>query len=138
MGIVLYLLPTPYLPHHTHLTSSPHPPPFLPTLLLPFLPTPLRSPSPLLSSLPPSLGRAQIPVLVDEGVALTQSLAIIEYLEEKHAKPSLLPAGAVDRARARAVANTIASGIQVSPASAFPSCFSQGVSSFCLSHYMTS
>jgi len=55
---------------------------------------------------------AQIPVLVDEGVALTQSLAIIEYLEEKYAKPSLLPAGAVDRARARAVANTIASGIQ--------------------------
>jgi len=55
---------------------------------------------------------AQIPVLVDEDVALTQSLAIIEYLEEKYPKPSLLPAGAVDRARARAVANTIASGIQ--------------------------
>ena len=55
---------------------------------------------------------AQIPVLVDDGVSLTQSLAIIEYLEEKHPQPSLLPPDAVGRARARAIAETIASGIQ--------------------------
>jgi len=55
---------------------------------------------------------AQIPVLVYEGVPLTQSLAIIEFLEEKHPKPSLLPDDAVQRAKVRAVAETIASGIQ--------------------------
>jgi len=55
---------------------------------------------------------AQIPVLVYEGVPLSQSLAIIEFLEEKHPKPALLPSDAVDRARARAIAETIASGIQ--------------------------
>lgn len=55
---------------------------------------------------------SQIPVLVYEGVSLTQSLAIIEFLEEKHPKPSLLPDNAVDRARARAIAETITSGIQ--------------------------
>ena len=51
-------------------------------------------------------------MLVYEGVSLTQSLAIIEFLEEKHPKPSLLPDNAVDRARARAIAETITSGIQ--------------------------
>lgn len=55
---------------------------------------------------------AQIPVLVYEGVPLTQSLAIIEFLEEKHPKPSLLPDDIVQRAKVRAVAETIASGIQ--------------------------
>jgi len=55
---------------------------------------------------------AQIPVLVYEGASLTQSLAIIEFLEEKHPKPSLLPENVVDRARARAIAETITSGIQ--------------------------
>ena len=51
-------------------------------------------------------------MLVYEGASLSQSLAIIEFLEEKHPKPSLLPTDAVDRARARAIAETIASGIQ--------------------------
>ena len=35
---------------------------------------------------------ALIPVLQDDGHALTQSLAIIEYLEETHPRPPLLPA----------------------------------------------
>ena len=39
---------------------------------------------------------------------LTQSLAIIEYLEETHPEPPLLPKDALDRARVRAIALDIA------------------------------
>jgi maleylpyruvate isomerase len=49
-----------------------------------------------------------IPVLVDEGHALTQSLAIIEYLEETHPLPPLLPRDPFDRAYVRAIALAIA------------------------------
>ena len=53
-----------------------------------------------------------IPALVtDEGDLITQSLAIIEYLEERFPEPSLLPANPVDRAWARALALSIASEI---------------------------
>jgi len=51
---------------------------------------------------------ALVPVLDDDGIVLTQSLAIIEYLEETRPQPPLLPAEAVDRARVRALALTIA------------------------------
>lgn len=43
-----------------------------------------------------------------DGTVLTQSLAIIEYLDETHPEPPLLPAGARDRARVRALACAIA------------------------------
>ncbi len=49
-----------------------------------------------------------VPALEDDGRVLTQSLAIIEYLEEKYPQPALLPAGAADRARVRALALSIA------------------------------
>lgn len=51
---------------------------------------------------------ALVPVLDDDGVLLTQSLAIIEYLEETHPEPPLLPRGAVERAYVRSVALAIA------------------------------
>jgi maleylpyruvate isomerase len=51
---------------------------------------------------------ALVPVLVEGDQALTQSLAIIEYLEEHYLEPSLLPGSAVDRARIRSLALTIA------------------------------
>jgi maleylacetoacetate isomerase len=51
---------------------------------------------------------ALIPALVDNGVTLTQSLAIIEYLDEVHPMVPLLPQDAVGRARVRALAQTIA------------------------------
>ncbi len=44
----------------------------------------------------------------DDGHRLTQSLAIIEYLEETHPEPPLLPADPRGRARARALAYDIA------------------------------
>ena len=44
----------------------------------------------------------------DDGHLLTQSLAIIEYLDETHPEPALLPADARGRARARALAYDIA------------------------------
>lgn len=55
---------------------------------------------------------AQIPVFVHDGVNLTQSLAIIEYVEETWPKPALHPHDPVKKAKARAIAETIASGIQ--------------------------
>lgn len=42
---------------------------------------------------------------------LTQSIAIIEYLEETHPQPSLLPGDAVQRAHIRALAQSIACDI---------------------------
>jgi len=49
-----------------------------------------------------------VPILRDGEHALTQSLAIIEYLEETHPQPPLLPAAAAERARVRALALDIA------------------------------
>jgi len=49
-----------------------------------------------------------VPALVEDGQVLTQSLAILEYLDEVHPEPPLLPGGAAERARIRAIAQTIA------------------------------
>jgi maleylacetoacetate isomerase len=49
-----------------------------------------------------------VPVLQDGEHTLTQSLAILEYLEETHPEPALLPADAAGRARVRALALDIA------------------------------
>ena len=52
-----------------------------------------------------------VPVLEDGALTLTQSLAIIEYLEETHPTPALLPPDAGARARVRALALGIACDI---------------------------
>lgn len=52
-----------------------------------------------------------VPVLVDEGEALHQSLAIIEYLEEIQPMPALLPTSPLDRAYVRGLALLIACDI---------------------------
>lgn len=50
-----------------------------------------------------------VPALaLDDGHVLTQSLAIIEYLDETHREPPLLPQHPVARARVRAIALQIA------------------------------
>ncbi len=49
-----------------------------------------------------------LPTLVEDGRALSQSLAIIEYLEETHPRPALLPSDAPGRARVRSLALLIA------------------------------
>lgn len=45
--------------------------------------------------------RGQVPVLVDEGLALYDSTVIFEYLEDRYPEPSLYPADPVARARCR-------------------------------------
>ena len=52
-----------------------------------------------------------VPALETEAGVITQSLAIIEYLEETQPQPSLLPASTEGRARVRAIAQTIACDI---------------------------
>src|SRR5689334_14136148 len=55
---------------------------------------------------------ALVPALVDDSVAehgvLSQSLAVIEYLDEIHPETPLLPASAIDRAYVRSVSLAIA------------------------------
>jgi maleylpyruvate isomerase len=54
----------------------------------------------------------RVPALkLDSGDLLTQSLAIIEYLEETHPQPPLLPRDPIDRAKVRALAQLIACDI---------------------------
>lgn len=49
-----------------------------------------------------------IPALATDGVVLSQSLAIIEYLNDRHPTPPLLPPDPIDRARVRSMALAIA------------------------------
>ena len=50
-----------------------------------------------------------VPTLeLDDGTRLNQSLAIIEYLEEKHPRPPLLPSDPAGKARVRALSELIA------------------------------
>jgi maleylacetoacetate isomerase/maleylpyruvate isomerase len=51
------------------------------------------------------------PALEVDGRVLTQSLAILEWLEETHPKPPILPTGAFDRATVRTMATIIACDI---------------------------
>ena len=56
--------------------------------------------------------QALLPTLeLDDGRRLTQSLAIIEWLEERHPTPPLLPKDALARARVRSLAYLVASEI---------------------------
>lgn len=52
-----------------------------------------------------------IPTLETQGRMLAQSMAILEYLEEKYPQPALLPEDLFDRAYLRGLAQTIASDI---------------------------
>jgi maleylacetoacetate isomerase len=53
-----------------------------------------------------------VPALVtDDGTVLTQSLAIIEYLDETQPSPPLLPKSPIERARVRSLAQAIACDI---------------------------
>ncbi len=52
--------------------------------------------------------QALLPTLVDGDLRLNQSLAIIEYLDEVHPGPRLLPADPAGRARVRAIAQLVA------------------------------
>ena len=56
--------------------------------------------------------QARVPVLAAGEAVFTQSLAIIEYLEETVPEPPLLPPDPLGRARVRALAAVIAADIQ--------------------------
>ncbi len=50
-----------------------------------------------------------VPLLeLDDGTRLSQSMAIIEYLDETHPEPALVPRNVLARARVRALAQSIA------------------------------
>src|SRR5215471_13048047 len=52
--------------------------------------------------------QGRVPALEDNGRLIPQSMAICEYLEETHPKPSILPADPLGRARVRALALMVA------------------------------
>ena len=52
--------------------------------------------------------QGSVPSLVDGGAAIVESLAILEYLDERYPEPALLPGDAAGRARVRGLAQTIA------------------------------
>ena len=52
-----------------------------------------------------------VPTITTAEGTLTQSLAIIEYLEERYPKPSLLPQSAMNRAQVRSIAYQVAMDI---------------------------
>ena len=51
---------------------------------------------------------ALVPVLEVDGLRLTQSMAIMEYLDDKFPQPALLPSDAAGKARVRALSQSIA------------------------------
>ncbi len=53
----------------------------------------------------------QIPAVEIDGDVITQSLVIIDYLEEKYPQPKLLPTDLKKRAKARQIAEIVNSGI---------------------------
>ncbi|XP_066280112.1 uncharacterized protein [Branchiostoma lanceolatum] len=55
---------------------------------------------------------AQVPTLMIDGNKLTQSMAIMEYLEETRPDPPLLPKDPAARAKVRMIAETVNAGIQ--------------------------
>lgn len=52
-----------------------------------------------------------VPALVDGDRVITQSMAIVEYLDETHPQPPLLPPDAAGRARVRGLAQMVACDI---------------------------
>jgi maleylpyruvate isomerase len=55
--------------------------------------------------------QSQVPVMLVDGEALTQSLALLEYLEERFPQPPLLPVDMLARAHVREIALAIACDI---------------------------
>ncbi|KAM3594228.1 uncharacterized protein V6R79_004454 [Siganus canaliculatus] len=54
----------------------------------------------------------QVPTLEIDGISLSQSLAVIQYIDETRPGPRLLPADPKKRAQVRMISDIIASGIQ--------------------------
>lgn len=52
-----------------------------------------------------------VPTLVDGALTLSESLAIIEYLEERYPEPQLLPEDKTERARHREIAQAVACNV---------------------------
>ncbi len=69
-----------------------------------YVPVDLRTGQHLAASYRALNPQGLVPALVHEGRVLIQSPAIIEWLEERHPKPPLLPTGVDDRAHVRALA----------------------------------
>lgn len=56
-------------------------------------------------------GRGVPTLVLEDGTVLTQSMAILDWLEETYPAPALLPGDAIRRARVRAAALTIAADV---------------------------
>lgn len=68
----------------------------------------------------------KIPVLETESGPLAETVAIIEYLDDRYPHPSLRPASAYEAARARQIANIVQVYVEVPTRSLFPGVFMGG------------
>lgn len=75
------------------------------------IPVNLRSDEHLSAAFGQANPEQAVPVLEDGALRLSQSLAILEYLEERYPSPALLPAEPAARAQARSLAQLIACDI---------------------------
>lgn len=73
-----------------------------------FVPTPLREGAHRTEAFRALNPQALVPAIEQDGEVFTQSLAIIEWLDETHPAPPLLPSDPAERAHARAFAQVIA------------------------------
>lgn len=56
--------------------------------------------------------QSRVPTLLVAGKTLTQSMAIMEWLEETYPQPALLPRDALERARVRSLAQILVADVQ--------------------------
>ena len=56
--------------------------------------------------------QSRVPLLVDGDLRIAQSLAILDYLEQRHPQPALVPVDSAQRARMQTFCQTIAADIQ--------------------------
>jgi glutathione S-transferase len=68
----------------------------------------------------------KIPVLEDDGYFLGETVAILEYLDDRYSEPSLRPADLFVRGRGRQIANVVQMYVEAPARSLFPGVFMGG------------
>lgn len=68
----------------------------------------------------------KIPVIEDDGIFLSETVAILDYLDDRYPQPALRPIDIVQRARGRQVINIVQMYVEAPARSLFPGVFMGG------------